>query len=125
MASFWFTIQEIFFSNQAAIVIVVYLLAMLTIGAWGLRLRGLEDFHLAGRSLRPVLLTGTFCATIVGASSTIGMAGLGFRSGLPGAWWMLSGTIGMLILSLFLLRRSDPRDVILCRNWWALIMVRG
>ena len=88
-------------TNQSAIVIVVYLLAMLTIGAWGLRLRGLEDFHLAGRSIRAVLLTGTFCATIVGASSTIGMAGLGFRSGLPGAWWMLSGTIGMLILSLF------------------------
>jgi SSS family solute:Na+ symporter len=89
------------FTNQSAIVIVVYLLAVLTIGAWGLRLRGLEDFHLAGRSLRKVLLTGTFCATIVGASSTIGMAGLGFRSGLAGAWWMLSGTIGMLILSLF------------------------
>ena len=97
----WFTIRGEIFTNQAAIVIVIYLLAMLTIGAWGLRLRGLEDFHLAGRSLRKVLLTGTFCATIVGASSTIGMAGLGFRSGLPGAWWMLSGTIGMLILSLF------------------------
>ncbi len=89
------------FTNQSAIVIVVYLLATLTIGAWGLRLRGLEDFHLAGRCLRKILLIGTFCATIVGASSTIGMAGLGFRSGLPGAWWMLSGTIGMLILSLF------------------------
>ncbi len=99
--SIWFTIRGDMFTNQSAIVIVVYLLAMLTIGAWGLRLRGLEDFHLAGRSLRKVLLTGTFCATIVGASSTIGMAGLGFQSGLPGAWWMLSGTIGMLILSLF------------------------
>lgn len=83
-------------------VIAIYLLAMLMIGAWGLRLKGLDDFHLAGRSIRAILLTGTFCATIVGASSTIGMAGLGFSSGLPGAWWMLSGTIGMLILSLFL-----------------------
>jgi len=88
-------------TNLSAVVIVVYLLAMLTIGAWRLRLRGLEDFHLAGRNIRAILLTGTFCATIVGASSTIGMAGLGFQSGLPGAWWMLSGTIGMLILSLF------------------------
>ena len=64
-------------------------------------MRGLEDFHLAGRNIRAILLTGTFCATIVGASSTICMAGLGYQSGLPGAWWMLSGTIGMLILSLF------------------------
>jgi len=88
---------------------VVYLLAMLTIGAWGLRLRGLEDFHLAGRSIRAILLTGTFCATIVGASSTIGMAGLGFKSGLPGAWWMLSGTIGMLMLSLFFAEKIRSR----------------
>ncbi len=64
-------------------------------------MRSLEDFHLAGRSLRMILLTGTFCATIVGASSTIGMAGLGFGKGLPGAWWMLSGTIGMLVLTFF------------------------
>jgi len=95
--------------NQSAAVIVVYLLAMLTIGAWRLRLRGLEDFHLAGRSIRAILLTGTFCATIVGASSTIGMAGLGFHSGLVGAWWMLSGTIGMLILSLFFAEKIQSK----------------
>ncbi|MCX6673174.1 MAG: hypothetical protein NTY37_05290 [Methanothrix sp.] len=37
---------------------------------WSLEatLKGLEDFHLAGRSLSKILLTGTFCATIVGAS---------------------------------------------------------
>jgi solute:Na+ symporter, SSS family len=87
--------------NQSALIIVVYMLAMLAIGAFGGRIIGLEDFHLAGRRLKTILLTGTFCATIVGASSTLGMAGLGFQSGLPGAWWMLSGTIGMLILSLF------------------------
>lgn len=84
---------------------------MLTIGAWGMRLRGLDDFHLAGRSIRTVLLTGTFCATIVGASSTIGMAGLGFSKGLPGAWWMLSGTIGMMVLSLFLAEKIRSRGI--------------
>ena len=71
--------------DQAAVVIVIYLLAMLAIGAGGLRLKGLEDFHLAGRSKKLVLLTGTFCASIIGASATLGMAGLGFSKGLPGA----------------------------------------
>jgi SSS family solute:Na+ symporter len=88
-------------TNQTALVIAVYLLAILIIGAWRLRMRSLEDFHLAGRSLRMIFLIGTFCATIVGASSTIGMAGLGFSKGFPGAWWMLSNTLGMLILTLF------------------------
>lgn len=74
---------------------------MLTIGSWGLRMKGMEDFHLAGRGIKLVLLIGTFCATIVGASATLGMAGLGFSKGLPGAWWMLSGTVGLLILATF------------------------
>jgi SSS family solute:Na+ symporter len=87
--------------DPAAVIIVIYLLAMLAIGSWGLRLKGLEDFHLAGRGIKLVLLTGTFCATIIGASSTLGMAGLGFSKGLPGAWWMLSGTAGLLVLATF------------------------
>lgn len=74
---------------------------MLAIGAWGMRMKGLEDFHLAGRGIKLILLTGTFCATIVGASATLGMAGLGFSKGLPGAWWMLSGTAGLLVLATF------------------------
>lgn len=87
--------------NQAAIIVIVYLLGMLVIGALGRRMRGLEDFHLAGRGIKLVLLTGTFCATIVGASATLGMAGLGFSKGLPGAWWMLSGTVGLMVLAAF------------------------
>ncbi len=87
--------------DVVAIVVIVYLLGMLAIGAWGLRMRGLEDFHLAGRGIKLVLLTGSFCATIVGASATLGMAGLGFSKGLPGAWWMLSGTMGLLLLAAF------------------------
>jgi SSS family solute:Na+ symporter len=82
----------------AGLIVALYLLAVLVIGMAASR-GGLEEFHLAGRGLRQVLLVGTFSATIIGASSTLGMAGLGFGKGLPGAWWMLSGTIGLLILS--------------------------
>lgn len=60
---------------------------------------GLEEFHLAGRKVRHIMLTTSLCATIVGASATIGMAGMGFKEGLTGAWWLLSGTIGLLVLS--------------------------
>ncbi|OYV14471.1 MAG: Na+/solute symporter [Methanosaeta sp. NSM2] len=77
------------------------MMTILSIGALGRRIRRLEDFHLAGRGIKLVFLTGTFCASIIGASATLGMAGLGFSSGLPGAWWMLSGTAGMLLLAVF------------------------
>jgi solute:Na+ symporter, SSS family len=89
---------------------MIYLLTMLVIGAWGDRMKGIEDFHMAGRKLRPVLLIGTFCATIVGASSTIGMAGLGFSKSLPGAWWMLSGALGMLVLAVFFAAKIRATD---------------
>jgi SSS family solute:Na+ symporter len=79
----------------------MYLVTILSIGARRLRLKGLEDFHLAGRGIKMVFLSGTFCASIVGASATLGMAGLGFQKGLPGAWWMLSGTAGLLVLAIF------------------------
>jgi len=85
------------------LVLIVYLLAMISIGAVAARrAKTVESFFLAGRSLKPALLTATLTATILGASSTLGMAGLGFSEGLTGAWWLLSGTLGLLVLSFFL-----------------------
>jgi SSS family solute:Na+ symporter len=91
--------------NLLAVEIVMYIIAMIAIGSVGLHLKGLDDFHLAGRGIKLVFLSGTFCASIVGASATLGMAGLGFSKGLPGAWWMLSGTAGLLVLATFLAER--------------------
>jgi hypothetical protein len=57
------------------------MLAIFIIGTWRHRLKGLADFHLAGKNQGTIALTGTFCATIMGASTTIGMAGLGYSRG--------------------------------------------
>ncbi len=35
----------------------------------------------------------------------MGMAGLGFRQGLTGAWWLLVGSIGLVILGVFFARK--------------------
>jgi len=92
--------------HLTGLVLISYLLAMMAVGAKAAsRSGGLESFFLAGRSLRPALLTATLAATILGASSTLGMAGLGFSEGLTGAWWLLSGTAGLLVLSFFLAER--------------------
>lgn len=52
------------------------------------------------------MLIGTLCASVIGASATIGMAGLGFTRNLPGAWWMLSGTLGLLVLAFFFAEKA-------------------
>ena len=81
-------------------VVIFYFLAMIVVGGISARRSsGILGFFLAGRSIRAVMLTATLSATIVGASSTLGMAGMGFQEGLTGAWWMLSGTIGLCLLA--------------------------
>jgi len=85
-----------------ALVVAGYLLLMIWVGAAAARRsQTIESFFLAGRTLSPAFLTATLTATILGASSTLGMAGLGFREGLTGAWWLLSGALGLLVLSIF------------------------
>ena len=85
------------------IIIVVYFLVMIAIGMVSRReTKGTDDFLVAGRKGSSLFVTGSLLATIVGGSATIGMAGLGFTQGLTGAWWLLVGSIGLVILGLFL-----------------------
>lgn len=83
-----------------ALIVVLYLIGMLAVGAYAARgMRRLSDFFVAGRKVRTPALTATLCATIIGGSATVGMAGLGFKMGLTGAWWLLVGAIGLMILA--------------------------
>jgi SSS family solute:Na+ symporter len=87
-------------------IIAVYFLAIIGIGAWSRKRAGNQDgFFVANRKGTLPLITGSLLATAVGGSSTVGMAGLGFKQGLTGAWWLLVGSIGLLILGLFFAKK--------------------
>jgi len=87
-------------------IIIAYLLAIIGIGVWSRKRAGSQDgFFVAHRKGTVLLITGSLLATAVGGSSTVGMAGLGFQRGLTGAWWLLVGSIGLLILGLFFARK--------------------
>ena len=60
------------------------------------------DFLVAGRSLGPGRLFATFLAANIGAGSTVGATGLGYRFGMSAWWWVGSASIGTLLLSQFL-----------------------
>ncbi len=86
--------------------VILYFAAMIWIGlASARRIKGIETFFVADRKGSPLLITGSLLATIIGGSSTVGMAGRGFSWGLVGAWWLLVGVVGMFLLFLFLARR--------------------
>ncbi len=87
-------------------IIGAYLVAMVVIGLFASRkTRGSEGFFVANRSGGTFVITGSLVATILGGSSTIGMAGLGFTKGLPGAWWLLVGCVGLAVGGGILARR--------------------
>ena len=88
------------------IIISVYFVAMIVIGVVSRKkARGIDDFFVAGRKGGVLLITGSLLATIVGGSATVGMAGLGFSRGLTGAWWLLVGSIGLVVLGFFFAKK--------------------
>ncbi|MEE8619084.1 MAG: sodium:solute symporter family protein [Dehalococcoidales bacterium] len=88
------------------IIIILYFLGMLAIGVVSRRKsREADDFFVAGRKSSSLFITGSLLATIIGGSATVGMAGLGFKQGLTGAWWLLVGSIGLVFLGLFFAKK--------------------
>ncbi len=63
------------------------------------RVRGSGDFFVAGRNLNAGLIFSTLLAANIGAGSTVGATGLGYRDGLSAWWWVGSAGIGSLILA--------------------------
>ena len=63
------------------------------------RVKRAADFYVAGRGLGAPLLFSTFLAANLGAGSTVGVAGLGYRDGLSAWWWVGSAGIGSLLLA--------------------------
>src|SRR5215471_16233410 len=82
------------------IILIVYAALMILIGAIvSRRVRASSDFFVAGRGLGAGLIFSTLLAANIGAGSTVGAAGLGYRDGLSAWWWVGSAGIGSLILA--------------------------
>lgn len=64
-----------------------------------------EDYFIAGRKASGLQVGFSVIASCVGASATIGMCGLAFSVGFPAIWWLLSGAVGLSVLSNFLLKK--------------------
>jgi SSS family solute:Na+ symporter len=81
------------------IVIGIYFAAVIIIGVFSHRRHWrLADYLVAGRKYNTFFIAGSLLATIIGGSATIGLAGLGFSRGLSGSWWLLVGSLGLIVL---------------------------
>jgi solute:Na+ symporter, SSS family len=82
------------------VLLLVFAVAQVALGLFiARRVKGASDFFVAGRQLGPGLLFSTFLAANIGAGSTVGAAGFGYRDGLSAWWWVGSAGIGSLFLA--------------------------
>lgn len=81
-------------------ILIVYAALMIGFGAFVSRgVRGSSDFFVAGRGLGAGLIFSTLLAANIGAGSTVGATGLGYRDGLSAWWWVGSAGIGSVMLA--------------------------
>lgn len=94
------------------ILIIAFLAGMIGVGYFSSKkINGLEGFYAGNRSGGVLMIAGSLLATIVGGSGTLGLAGLGFSRGLPGAWWLLAGVPGLVLLAVFFARKVHSYGV--------------
>ena len=80
-----------------------YSALLVGLGLWiGRRVSGTKDFFVAGRRLGPGLIFSTMLAANIGAGSTVGATGLGYRDGIAAWWWVGSAAIGSLVLAFWI-----------------------
>lgn len=92
------------------IFIVIFFLGVIAIGTVNtFRVRTPDSFFVADRNSGSLSTGGSLTATIIGGSSTLGLAGLAFSKGITGAWWLLVGAIGLFCLLFFVKRIKEHK----------------
>jgi SSS family solute:Na+ symporter len=111
-------------------VIGIFFLGMLGIGVYAAkRIKDNTDFAIAGRSIKLPLLVGTLAGTAIGASSTMGSAGLAYEHGII-TIIIVGYTIGLALFGYVgpIVRRVgvwNMPDVLFLRYGGAMRMIFG
>ncbi|MEY8387716.1 sodium:solute symporter family protein [Oscillospiraceae bacterium 38-13] len=90
------------------LIIGFYLLSMVAVGVYFVRrIKNTGDYYVAGRSLGPLVMMATVCATIIGGSGLMGRAGVAYSSGFKAVITAIPYLLGMFIFSGIAGRISD------------------
>jgi len=86
------------------LVFIVYMIAMLGVGAFFLKKnKNTEDYYVGGRSMSSWHVGLSVVATDVGGGFSIGLGGLGFTMGLSGSWMLFTGLLGAWLAAVILI----------------------
>lgn len=86
-----------------AIALVLYLFLFIAIGVLDSRnIKSFTDYSVAGKKQTSLSVIMTLLATVIGASTTIGITTTVYNIGFPGIWWLAFGALGLVLQSVFL-----------------------
>ena len=89
--------------NLTLVLLLAYAAGLIGLGVWiGRRVESSGGFFVANRRLSAALLFSTVLAANIGAGSTVGAAGLGYRDGLAAWWWVGSAALGTVVLAFWI-----------------------
>lgn len=87
-------------------VLLVYAAVLVIIGILDARkTKTFTEFAVAGKSQKSLPVILSLLASVIGASTTIGIVDTTYKIGFPGIWWLLFGAVGLLLQSVFLSRK--------------------
>ncbi len=91
--------------------LVLYLAAFIVMGLMDLRrVKGFKDYSVAGKRQGSLAVLMTLLATMIGASTTIGITDTVYRIGFPGIWWLAFGALGLVLQACFLSEKVRSLD---------------
>ena len=87
---------------------LIDLITMVSVGVYCVRrVKNTGDYYVAGRSLGPMELMATVCATIIGGSGLMGRAGVAYSSGTKAILTAVPYLLGMFLFAGYSGRISD------------------
>ena len=83
------------------LVVAAYFAVLLAFGEILARrkVRSLDDYLLSGRTHGTLITSASLAATVIGAGSTLGSAGVAYYVGLSAGWYLFSAGPGMVLLA--------------------------
>ena len=88
------------------IALILYLLLFIFISIFDTKsVKSFTDFAVAGRNNGVFTVTMTLLATMIGASTTIGITDTVYSIGFPGIWWLAFGAIGLILQSIIISKK--------------------
>ncbi|MCR5594391.1 MAG: sodium:solute symporter family protein [Lachnospiraceae bacterium] len=91
--------------------LAVYLIIFIVIGILdSKKIKTFTEYSVAGKDQSTFAVVMTLLATVVGASTTIGITDTVYSIGFPGIWWLAFGALGLILQSVFLSKRVRHID---------------